>query len=100
MLVLNMKKILVASLLIAVLMPGYILSDNAYADKIISENNLKNPRDIFFYLTANKVQAPIGSPVLAGDSFVHMMHRKGGWLWCDEAAIAMAIMAQRLNYKT
>jgi len=80
---------------------GYKVSDNALAYKMIQENHLTSPEQVFKYVIDHKIQAPSGSPnSAAGASFRTLVNRPGDWLWCDEGAIVVAVMVGNLGYDT
>lgn len=88
---------LTAFLVIAI---GYFYSDNHYADELILKHKISNPDEVFQFVINQKVQAPPGSPVHQGQSFRSLMSTEKNWLWCDEGAIAIAVLSQRLGYET
>ncbi|NBP38932.1 MAG: hypothetical protein EBV34_10935 [Betaproteobacteria bacterium] len=79
---------------------GYAISDVRFADQLIAQHRITSPDAVFDYVIGQKVQAPPGSPVFYGQSFQRMMGTEKNWLWCDEGAIAIAVMARRLGYRT
>lgn len=79
---------------------GFLWSDNNYADQIISRENFASPDDVFVFIINSKTPANSNSPVLSGQSFIEMMNRKNGRLWCDEGAIVLAVLVHRMGYKT
>jgi hypothetical protein len=79
---------------------GYINSEYRFADKTISENHLETPEQIFEYVTAAKSPAVMTQPILSGQSFIELMSREHDGLWCDEGAIVIAVLNNRLGYRT
>lgn len=78
---------------------GYWFSDSRFASQIIEQRKLSTPEQIFRFVIDQKVQAPPGSPVDGGASFRELMARDG-WLWCDEGAVVIAVLAGQLGYET
>jgi len=80
---------------------GYEMSDNSLAHKMVQENHLTNPKQVFKFVLDHKIQAPAGSPnSAAGASLRTLMDRPGNWLWCDEGAIVVAVLVGQLGYST
>ena len=79
---------------------GYLFSDNRYADDLITAHHITSPNEAFEFVISRKIQAPTGAPVDVGQSFRSLMSTQKKWLWCDEGAIAIAILSQRLGYET
>lgn len=79
---------------------GYISSDVRFADQLRKQHRLENPDAVFEFVISQKVQAPAGSPVYYGQSFKRMMGSENNWLWCDEGAIVIAVLAGQLGYPT
>lgn len=78
---------------------GYWFSDSRFARQIIEERKLITPEQVFEFVIDQKVQAPPGSPAHGGESFRQLMARDG-WLWCDEGAVSIAVLAWQLGYQT
>ncbi|MEI6639897.1 MAG: hypothetical protein FDX02_08700 [Chlorobium sp.] len=87
-------------LVVLVIVIGYLYSDNRYADELIMKHKITNPDTAFRFVISQKVQAPTGAPVHPGQSFRQLMSNEKNWLWCDEGAICIAILSQRLGYET
>ena len=80
---------------------GYALSDTLIARRLLQENRLTSPEQVFQYVIEHKIQAPSGSPNnAAGASIRDLLSRPGDWLWCDEGAIVVAVMVGQLGYET
>jgi hypothetical protein len=79
---------------------GYFLSDNFYAKRIITRNGLNNVDTIFNFIVSNKDIPPLGSKIYPGQSFKKFYSGNRKWLWCDEGAIAIAILANQIGYRT
>lgn len=75
-------------------------SESNYADKIISKHGLSSPEEVFVFIGNSKAPANSTFPVDSGESFIELMDRKSGRLWCDEGAIVLAVLIHRMGYKT
>lgn len=62
--------------------------------------NLKIPEQMFDAVTSRWHQASAGYPVQPGQSIQTMLTRPSHRLWCDEGTIVMALLNQRLGYRT
>ena len=91
--------LMAASTAIAVV-AGALFSDKRYADQLIQQHQLKTPRDAFEFVIGRKQQQPHGAPVCNGRSFRRLVDDPSGKLWCDEGAIVIAVLAQRLGHDT
>ena len=77
---------------------GYLLSDKLYYKRVIKNNNLTSPGQVYKWVSNNFINHscvithPYASPR-------HLMenHRR---LWCDEGAMVAAILIHHLGYET
>ncbi|MBC7655371.1 MAG: hypothetical protein H7098_12975 [Oligoflexus sp.] len=84
--------------LIVFLSVGYYFSDTAYYKKVINENQLNTPNQVYEWVSNNYIRNsciithPYASPR-------HLMenHKR---LWCDEGAMVAAILIHQLGYET
>lgn len=99
----TVNKVLISGIgfLVLFFLVGYRLSDNYLATNIVEQNRLTSPAQVFDYVIKRKIQAPPGAPNnAAGASFRELIDRDGGWLWCDEGAIVVAVLVNRLHFQT
>lgn len=83
-----------------ILIVGFYLSDQVYYAKIIKTNHLKNPLDVFNWVSKNNPSA-IGKNISAAPYVspkYNMINRRT--LYCDEGAIVMATLDHELGYPT
>ena len=79
---------------------GYWFSDARGLDNLAQRERLDSPERVFDYVTAHWQQAHAGDPVLPGASVQTMLARPSHRLWCDEGAIVLALLNQRLHRTT
>ena len=79
---------------------GYWASDYRYADQLLEAHQLKTVDDVFAYVTLTKRPVDEGAPFCPGRSFRRLVNEPTGQLWCDEGAIVIAVMSQRLGLET
>jgi hypothetical protein len=79
---------------------GYWASDYRYADQLLEAHQLKTVDDVFAYVTLTKRPVDEDAPFCPGRSFRRLVNEPTGQLWCDEGAIVIAVMSQRLGLET
>ncbi|MDB5005122.1 MAG: hypothetical protein JWQ34_3347 [Mucilaginibacter sp.] len=80
------------------LIVGYIKSDSLYYDNLLKSNNLSNPSQVFNWTTQN-FSTPKSLYVHPNLSPRYLIEKHKS-LWCDEGAIVMATLDNKLGYKT
>ena len=79
---------------------GYWFSDARALDNLAQRQRLDSPERVFGYVTGHWHQAHADDPVLPGESLQSMLARPSSRLWCDEGAIVLALLNQRLQRPT
>ena len=79
---------------------GWISSDISALHRFGQQQGLNTPEQVFDAVTSRWHQASAGDPVQPGQSIQTMLARPSHLLWCDEGAIVMALLNQRLGYRT
>ena len=97
-----MKKVLYFFLLIILffVFVGYYYSDHFYYSRIIRENNLKTPDDVYFWVLKNNPSAEFTKTHPAPYVSPRFNIEKKRFLFCDEGAIVIATLDHELGYKT
>lgn len=95
---LKLTAALVFALLVVFFASGYWLSDDKYFSDLIESNHLQTPADAFafvsektVFVTGNPAPEPYTTPR-------YMLEKKN--LWCDESAMVLATIADKLGNKT
>ena len=78
---------------------GYWSSDARALDNLAHRERLNTPNRVFGYVTGHWSQAH-ADPVHPGESLQTMLTRPSFRLWCDEGAIVLALLNQRLQSPT
>jgi hypothetical protein len=97
----NRKLITLAAIVVAVILfivAGYIKSDDIFYTYLIKSNKLSNPLKVFNW-TIHGFNIPKSSPVNHNISPRSLIEKHKS-LWCDEGAIVMATLNNKLGYKT
>jgi hypothetical protein len=100
-LVFSKLKLIVALIFIGAIVffvSGYRMSDDRYFGDLIQEHKIKTPEDAFAFVNQNTVFVT-GEPTLELYTTPRYMLRKGV-LWCDESAMVLATIADKLGSKT
>ncbi len=79
---------------------GWWTSDGRALASLAERNQLQTPAQTFSYITAHWHQANAGDPIHSSDGVQAMLRRPSQRLWCDEGAIVLALLNQRLGYQT
>ena len=79
---------------------GWWTSDARSLEKLSQQNQLHTPQRVFRYVTQHWHQAKASDPIHGSDGIQAMLARPSHRLWCDEGAIVLALMNQRLGFQT
>ena len=79
---------------------GYLFSDAQALNGLAQRERLDTPSKVFAYVTSHWQQAQADDPVRPGESLQSMLGRPNHRLWCDEGALVLALLNQRLNRQT
>ena len=79
---------------------GWIRSDARALARFSYQNGLDTPEQVFAAVTQRWHQAKASDPVQTGQSIQTMLARPSHRLWCDEGAIVIGLLNQRLGYRT
>jgi len=79
---------------------GYWFSDARSLDTLAHRQRLDSPERVFGYVTGDYQQAFASDPVLPGESVQTMLAPPSRRLWCDEGAIVLSLLNQRLHRNT
>lgn len=84
-------------LLTAFFVSGYWLSDDRYFDDLIVINHLETPEDALAFVNKNTDFNQVPDPIPFTTPRFMLQRRH---LWCDESAMLLATLVQRLGYET
>ena len=79
---------------------GWWTSDARKLATLSHENKLNSPERAFTYITQHWKQASADNPLPDGRGIQAMLARPSQRLWCDEGAIVLSLLIQRLGYPT
>ena len=79
---------------------GYWFSDARALDTLAKRQRLDSPERVFGYVTGHYHQAFASDPVLPSEGVQTMLARPSRRLWCDEGAIVLGLLNQRLHRNT
>ena len=79
---------------------GWISSDARALAGFSHQHGLNTPEQVFAAVTQRWHQARASDPVQPGQSIQTMLARPSHRLWCDEGAIVIALLNQRLGLRT
>lgn len=79
---------------------GWVNSDSRALDQFSREQGLNTPERVFIAVTQRWHQARPNDPVHPGQSIQTMLARPSHRLWCDEGAIVLALLNQRLGLRS
>ena len=79
---------------------GWIRSDARALAGFSHQHGLGTPEQVFTAVTQRWHQARASDPVQPGQSIQTMLARPSHRLWCDEGAIVISLLNQRLGYRT
>lgn len=96
------RKIILITLTIVILITtiGYLLSDQMYYARIISDAKLQTPKNVYEWVRKNNPSAIYSntSPAPYVSPKFNIINKRK--LYCDESAIVMATLNHQLGYKT
>lgn len=78
---------------------GYYYSDIRKFNKIIEENNIKTPHEVYIYVKSIKQKAHNGDMITAGCTPYYLLKVRKK-LWCDEFCVVMSTFNNILGYNT
>jgi hypothetical protein len=85
--------------LVLFVVTGYLLSDDLFFERLIAENHLTTPEDVFRFVQAHTSYPTEQMKVVVGSSPRYML-TKQRYLYCDQSAIVMATIVHELGYRT
>lgn len=96
----NVRKTVSAFIILIVIFigSGYFLSDDVYFSQIIAANNIETAADAFHFVKAN-TEFVTGNPTPEMYCTPRYMLEKKK-LWCDESAMVLATIADKIGYRT
>ena len=78
---------------------GYLLSDDLFFKRTISENNIRTPEEAFAFVDNRTDYLTKDMNVVLGNTPRYMLTEQK-YLYCDQSAILMATIVDKLGYET
>jgi hypothetical protein len=78
---------------------GYLMSDDVFFRRLVRSHQLTTPEEVFAFIGRNTFNPPDDMPAINGLTPRYMLTERK-YLYCDEGAILMLTIVQRIGYQT